>query len=69
MLTFEPGHSIFYKIAYAPSKDSDLRRPPGYALVPWLPTVTFEDSDQTARMRRLICVFAVLTYSLLGSAI
>ena len=56
------GLSISYNIAYTPSKDqtAPLRRPISLCsphennLNPWLP---WEDSDQTARMRRQIYVF------------
>ena len=71
----EPGHSISYnEIACAPSEDSaqpaypcslirvfakDLRRLQADS----------EDSDQTARMRRLIWVFDGHTCNLVGNAV
>ena len=65
----EPGHSISYKIACAPSEDSDqpaysdqiLRCLPEDALDPWQSV----ESDQTARMHRLIWIFAGRTRNVL----
>ena len=65
LVLFEPGHSICYKIACAPSECSDLHslnrvfavRLKTFGTLA-IDRVLFEDSDQIDRMRRLIWVFA-----------
>ena len=72
----EPRHSISYKIACAPSEDSDqTARSDQSSLSTWrgigsLATymVPCEDSDQTVRMRRLIWVTAGRICNLVGNA-
>ena len=75
-----PRHSVSYKIAYAPNKDSDQPARP-YSLIWVFPRYTVgsnapkclqvhsDNSDPIAQMCRLIRVFTGLTCSLVGNVV
>ena len=71
---FELGHSFSYKIACAPSKDSDQSDQSSLAIL-WVAKdpkcfqADSKDTDQPAHKCRLISVFAVCTSSLVGNAV
>ena len=77
--TAEPGHSISYNTACAPSENSDqpvhphslisLRCLPDEAMDKWLPIVPCENFDQTVRMRKLIRVLAGSLCTFVGSTV
>ena len=65
----EPGPSISYKTACTPSKDPDQPAHPHFGSLATHRVSCNENSDQTARMRRLVCIFAGCTCNIVGNAV